>query len=229
MRKFVVPVPTSQNLMRWVTDVHNYLKDAASGAIEAVTVLLQYQIGGEKATTDGLLMWDTAGYPVVSKDGAWRQIVLAIPGGNATIIQDTDITAAAVDTAYAIAYDPPATGEVVSIPPANPTRIVFEKDGLYLLGFTAQIESTSSSDVNFRFWPRINGTDAPGSTIVASLHNNGATTVVSRTATFQFSAGDYIEVMWATDSTSGFLVAHPATAYAPASPSTTLSINRVQQ
>lgn len=229
MRKLTVPVPTSSTLLRWATDIHNYLKDAASGAVDAMTVLLQHQIGGEKATTDGLLMWDTAGYPVVSKDGAWRQVVLALPGGNATIAQDTDITAAAADTAYAVVYDPPAAGGVVSIPPANPTRIVFEKDGLYLLGFTAQLESTSSSAVDFRFWPRINGTDAPGSTIVASLHNNGATTVVSRTATFQFSAGDYIEVMWATDDTRGFLSAHSATAYAPAAPSTTLSINRVQQ
>jgi hypothetical protein len=66
-----------------------------------------------------------------------------------------------------------------------------------------------------------------GSTIVASLHNNGATLVVSRTAIFNFAANDVLNVMWATDSTSGYLHAHAATAYAPAAPSVTLAITRV--
>jgi hypothetical protein len=70
--------------------------------------------------------------------------------------------------------------------------------------------------------------DVTGSTIVASLHNNGATIVVSRTAIFSVSAGDVLNVMWATDSTSGYLHAHAATAYAPAAPSVTLAINRIQ-
>jgi hypothetical protein len=43
------------------------------------------------------------------------------------------------------------------------------------------------------------------------------------------SAGDVLNVMWATTSTNGFLDAHAATAYAPASPSVTLAINRIQQ
>jgi hypothetical protein len=68
-----------------------------------------------------------------------------------------------------------------------------------------------------------------GSTIVASLHNNGATIVVSRTAIFSVAAGDVLNVMWATDSTNGRLKAHAATAFAPASPSVTLAINRIQQ
>jgi hypothetical protein len=67
-----------------------------------------------------------------------------------------------------------------------------------------------------------------GSTIVASLHNNGATIVVSRTAIFSFAAGDVLNVMWATDGANGLLKAHSATAYAPSAPSVTLAITRVQ-
>ena len=78
-RNFIVPVPTSQTLMRWATDVHNYLRITGTGAVEPETVLMQHQIGGEKATVDGLLMWDTAGYPVVSKGGEWRQVPLRTP------------------------------------------------------------------------------------------------------------------------------------------------------
>jgi hypothetical protein len=141
--------------------------------------------------------------------------------------QDADITAAAADTAYKIALDDIIT-EGITLTGSPLTEITFVEGGLYKLAFTAQIASSTSSTVEFRFWPRLNGTDVTGSTIVASLHNNGATIVVSRTAIFSVSAGDVLNVMWATDSTSGILKAHSATAYAPASPSVTLVISRVQ-
>jgi hypothetical protein len=226
-RGFIVPVPTSQNLTRWATDVHNYLRSLDNKVVEPQTVLMQHQIGGEKATVDGLLMWDTTGYPVVSKNGEWRQVLLH--DGYAVLTQDANITAAATNTAYAIQYDTPTFADGISLDGTNPTRIVFAEAGLYRIGFTAQISSTSSSTVNFRFWPRLNGTDLAGSTIVASLHNNGATLVVSRDGIFQVAANGYLEVMWAVDGSAGFLEAHAATAYAPSSPSTTLTIARVQQ
>jgi len=38
---------------------------------------LVWQLGGESAKDNGLLMWDEAnGYPVVSKDGVWQPIIL---------------------------------------------------------------------------------------------------------------------------------------------------------
>ena len=226
-RGFIVPVPTPQTLLRWATDVHNYLRTTGGNAVEPETVLMQHQIGGEKATVDGLLMWDTAGYPVVSKGGEWRQVMLA--DGYAVLTQDADITAVAINTDYAIQFDTPTFAQGISLDGTNPTRIVFSEAGLYRIGFTAQISSTSSSTVSFRFWPRVNLNDVTGSTIVATLHNNGASIVVSRDGIFQFAAGDFLEAMWAVDDLNGFLEAHAATAYAPASPSVTMTIARVQQ
>jgi hypothetical protein len=213
--------------MRWATDVHNYLRTSGTTAVEPETVLMQHQIGGEKATVDGLLMWDTAGYPVVSRDGVWHQLTMG--NGHAIFAQDNNITAAAANTAYAIQFDSPTLAENISLDPTNTTRIVFGDGGLYRISFTAQIRSSSGSTVEFRFWPRVNGTNVAGSTMVASLHNNGATIVVSRDSIFQFAAGAYLEAMWATTSTNGYLEAHAATAYAPASPSVTMAISRVQQ
>lgn len=216
--RFGVP-PIGPNIGQWAEDLRRWLartwdtltfRDAAASA----------------ATQDGILLWDaTGGYPVVSKDGAWRQIVLA--DGYAVLGQDASITAAAADTAYEIELDGIALAGI-TLTGSPLTDITFTEAGLYSLSFTAQISSSTSSQVDFRFWPRINGTDAPGSTIVASLHNNGATIVVSRTAIFTVAAGDVLNVMWATDDTNGFLEAHAATAYAPASPSVTLVIARVQ-
>lgn len=227
-RNFIVPSPADSTLMRWATDVHNYLRDSGTNSVEPTTVLMQHQIGGEKATTDGLLMWDAVnGYPVVSKDGSWHQLTMG--DGHAILAQDANITAAAANTAYAIQFDTPSFAQDISLSPTNPTRLVFGSGGLYRVSFTAQIYSTSGSTLEFRFWPRVNGTNVGGSTMVASLHNNGATIVVSRDSIFQFAAGDYLEAMWATTSTNGSLLAHAATAYAPASPSATMAISRVQQ
>lgn len=213
----VVP-PLTENLSAWGENLRRYLARALNQ--------LDAKDASATASEDGILLWDRVnGYPVVSKNGEFRQIVLA--DGYAFLGQDNNVNAAAVDTAYAITYDAPAMANGIS--QGTPTsRIVFEEGGTYLLAFSAQITSTSSSTVTFRFWPRINGTDVAGSTIVANLHQNDATFVVSRSAVFQVSAGDYLEVMWATTSTSGYLQATAATAYAPAAPSTSLSITRIR-
>lgn len=202
----------------WAEDLRRYLGKALSQ--------LSAKEANSSASEDGVILWDRAnGYPVVSKDGVWRQIVLA--DGYAIFGQDVDVTAAAANTAYKIALDNIASAGI-TLTGSPATEITFVEGGLYEIAFTAQISSSSGSAVNFRFWPRVNGSDVTGSTIVASLHNNGATIVVSRTAIFSFAAGAVLNVMWATDSTNGILRAHAATAYAPAAPSVTLAITRVQ-
>ena len=212
--------PLGEDWKRWAHTFTAYMGRAMSQ--------LAFKYSGSVAAEDGVLLWDAAnGYPVVSKDGVWRQIPLA--DGYALLNQDATITAALADTAYKIQFDTPSMAGGVSLDGTYPTRIVFSEAGIYLLGFSAQITSTNASSVEFRFWPAINGTNVAGSTIVASLKNNGDTTVVSRTALFSMAAGDYLEVEWATTSTSSYLEAHAATAYAPASPSATLSITRLRQ
>jgi hypothetical protein len=202
----------------WAEDLRRYLGKALSQ--------LAAKEANSSATEDGIILWDRVnGYPVVSKGNEWRQIVLA--DGYAIFSQDVDITAAAANTAYKIALDNIASAGI-TLTGSPATEITFVEGGLYEIAFTAQITSSSGSTVNFRFWPRVNGSDIAGSTIVASLHNNGATITVSRTAIFSFAAGAVLSVMWATDSTNGSLKAHTATAYAPAAPSVTLAITRVQ-
>lgn len=213
-----VPPVIGERWQIWAEDLRRYL-----GRVQS-------QLSAREATSsaneDGVILWDrTNGYPVVSKGGVFRQILLA--DGYAILGQDADITAAAANTAYKVALDGIAL-QGITLTGSPLTDITFVETGLYEISFTAQISSTSASAVEFRFWPRINNVDVTGSTIVASLHNNGATIVVSRTAIFSMTANDVLNVMWATTSTSGSLKAHAATSYAPASPSVTLVITRVQ-
>lgn len=211
----VVP-PITVDLAAWAENLRRYLGRALNQ--------LDAKDASVSAAEDGVLLWDRInGYPVVSKDGEWRQIVLE--DGQYAGGVTTDQTAASTDTAYALTYTSSIAEGITNGTPAS--RLVFEEAGQYMVAFSAQIASTSSSTVNFWFWPRVNGTDVAGSTMKSALHQNGSVLVVGRSAIFNFAAGDYLEAMWAVDSTTGFLHSTAATAFAPAAPASTIAITRL--
>ena len=214
--QYRAPEPKGDDWKAWARRMMLYLGQTR--------IPLVQQTGDEPASEDGLLMWDRENlYPVVSKNGAWVQIVLE--DGQYSGAVTTDQTAASANTAYALTYTSSIAEGVTNGTPAS--RIVFAEAGQYMISFSAQIASTSSSTVNFWFWPRINGTDVTGSTMKNALHQNNAVLVVSRSAIFDVDAGDYLEAMWAVDNTSGFLSATAATAFAPAAPASTIAITRL--
>lgn len=210
--------PITDNLKAWGRELTTYLQRQLPR--------LYFKTAGDNPSENGIILWDEVnGYPVVSKEGEFVQIILE--DGHASFYRTTDVTAAAINTAYAITYDAPTGNVGIDRDATDNSKIVFDEAGEYLVMFSAQISSTSSSTVKFYFWPRLNGTDASNNTIIYSLHQNDATVVVSRSAKFDVAAGDYLQVMWAVDSTSGFLDASAATAFSPAAPATTLNITRM--
>ena len=173
---------------------------------------------------NGVILWDNVnGYPVVSKNGEFRQIVLEDGHYDGTI--STDQTAASTNTAYALTFTEDLAEGITNGTPAS--RLVVDEAGQYSVTYSMQMASTSASTVRMWFWVRTNGTDVPKSAMENTLHQNGSTLVVTKSAILQLSAGDYIEVMWATSSTSGYLEAVAATAFAPATPSSTISMVRL--
>ena len=210
------PEPRDKDWQTWGRRLMSYLSQTRSPLVQ--------QTGGESAADDGTLMLDRENqYPVVSKNGAWVQVVLE--DGKYSGAVTTDQTAVAINTAYALTYTSSTSDGIANGTPAS--RIVFDEAGQYMISFSAQIASTSSSTVNFWFWPRVNGSDVTGSTMKNALHQNGSVLVVSRSAIFELNAGDYLEAMWAVDSTNGFLDATVATVFAPAAPASTIAITRL--
>lgn len=211
----VVP-PVGADIRIWAENVRTFLG--------RYLTKLEYKAAASTPSENGVILWDNAsGYPVVSKSGEWRQIVLEdghYQGGIAA-----SVTAAAANTAYALTYAPQLQDGIVNGTPSS--RLIVDEAGYYQISFSAQISSSSSSAVKFYFWPRVNGVDVAGSTMVNTLHNNGASIVTGRTAAFELAANDYIEAMWAVDGTSGFLEAAAATAFSPAAPASTISIVRL--
>ena len=214
-----VPVlpPIGSDLRQWGRQITQYLRSNLAK--------VAFKTDEDKPSDDGILLWDeSANYPVVSKNGEFVQIVLE--DGHANFVRSSQLTYPSGSSPIAILYDNPTSSKGISKDANNPTRIVFSETGEYLLMFSAQISSSSSSTVNFYFWAAINGTDVDNTTMKCSLHQNGSTLVVSRSAKFDITAGDYLEVMTAVDSTSGTLEAYTQ-AFAPDTPASTLAITRV--
>ena len=212
------PSPTDNKWQTYVQRLSRYL-------VRTKDKLTQ-KTQDEVASDDGVILWDRENkYPVVSKDGVYKQIILQ--DGHAYLSRSTNVTAASANTAYAIQYDSPSDAVGISLDGTDATKIVFAEAGEYLLNFSAQMSTSTSSSVNFYFWARINGTDVPKSTMFNSLKQNSTTLVVSKSAIFELEANDYLQAMWAVDDTTGILDATAATAFAPAAPATTLSIARI--
>jgi len=212
------PKPFGDNWIVWGNRLTQYL--------ETIRSSLVWRRGETKAPEDGIMLWDNEHKePVVSIDGVYRPLV--IQDGSGMAYSNSNITAAAANTAYEIEWDGIANADGVSL--ENDTEIHFSEGGLYSLAFSVQITSNNSSLKDLWFWPAINGTDVSGSTMRISIDMNGGTVVMSRTALFTVSAGDYLEAKWATSDTAVTLEAHAAESFCPATPSVTLSVARIHQ
>lgn len=210
------PEPYGDDWKTWGRRLMQFMSQTRSPLVQ--------QTGGESAADDGTLMWDRENkYPVISKNGVWRQIVLEDGHYDGTV--STNQTAALANTAYALTFTSDLEAQITNGTPAS--RLVIGEGGQFSTTYSAQMVSSSASTLTFWFWIRINGVDVSKSAMENSLHNNGATLVVTKSAILQLTAGDYIEVMWAVDSTSGSLQAESATAFAPATPAATISMVRL--
>ena len=213
-----VPVlpPIGPDLRQWGRQLTIYLQQNLAK--------LGFKTSDDNPSENGVILWDNVnGYPVVSKNGEFRQIVLEDGHYDGSI--STDQTAASINTAYALTFTEDLAEGIANGTPAS--RLVVDEAGQYSVTYSMQMASTSASTVRMWFWVRINGTDVSKSAMENTLHQNGSTLVVTKSAILQLSAGDYIEVMWATSSTSGYLEAVAATAFAPATPSATISMVRL--
>jgi len=186
---------------------------------------------GESASDDGILMWDRGDKnPVVSIDGVWTPLGLGggtNSGFHGYFYSTVSQTASVVDTAYGITWNSTGVNNNISINGSDSTRIDFAKGGTFYINFHATVSSSSASTKTVYFFPEVNGVIAPHSTIISTLHENGQKKIVSRNALFTMNAGDYLQAMWATDDTTAWLENNTATAFAPSTPSVTLSIVEV--
>ena len=136
---------------------------------------------------------------------------------------------AVINTAYALTFTNTEIANGVSIG-GTTSQIIIAQAGLYNLACSVQITSTNSSQKSIWVWLRKNGTtDLPNSARVASITLNNGYLVVTLNEVASLLAGDFIEVMYAADSTNVSIATVAATAFAPAAPAVILAVTQTEQ
>lgn len=133
------------------------------------------------------------------------------------------------NTAYPLLFTNTEIANGVSIGTTT-SEIYVAQAGLYNIACSVQITSTNSSQKSVWVWLRLNGTtDFPNSARVASITLNNGYLVVTLNEVYSLLAGDFIEVMYAADSTNISIATVAATAFAPAAPAVILAVTQTEQ
>lgn len=136
---------------------------------------------------------------------------------------------AAINTAYALTFTGTQLARGVSR--GTPTsRIVIDNAGLYNFALSVQITSTNAAQKSIWVWLRKNGTtDFPNSARIGSITLNNGYLVLTINEVESMLAGEYVEVMYAADSTNVSIATVAATAFAPAAPAAILAVTQTEQ
>ena len=183
---------------------------------------------GDSAYQDGVLMWDRSGYPVVSYNGAWQPISFGHGKKPYGAFYDTTTqTATSSNAEEGVIWGNTAYSNLISINSSDSTKIDFEVSGTYYIMFSATIHCTNSSAKDIYFYPRLDGTDITGSTMIETLDVNDHKRTISRSGVFEIDSGSYLQAMWAVSNTDLTLQGESASAFAPAVPSVTMTIHEI--
>jgi hypothetical protein len=93
--------------------------------------------------------------------------------------------------------------------------------------FSLQLDKTSGGTGLFWVWIRVNGVDVPNTASQVRIQGNNAEIFVAANIFVPMSNGDYLQLMWAADTTSVQLLAEAATAVHPGIPSVILTMTQV--
>jgi hypothetical protein len=104
------------------------------------------------------------------------------------------------------------------------------ESGVYNLQFSCQFTHSSSSKHDFWIWFRKNGSDVPNSASKDSMLNNNQNQVPAWNFIFDLSGGDYVSVMWSSDTTQTSMPAIAAQStpvVIPAIPSVIITMQQI--
>lgn len=145
----------------------------------------------------------------------------------------TDQSAASTTTAYAITLDTTDYSNGVYL--SNSSRINVRSGGTYNIQFSIQFANDAAQIEDIDVWFRKNGTNVAGSNSKFSIQSKHGSIKGHLIAALNFyidlAANDYIEIMWATTSTSVIIehIATQASPDRPSTPSAIVTVNKVDE
>jgi hypothetical protein len=146
--------------------------------------------------------------------------------GQATSTRDQ--TAAAINTAYPISFDYPASwNNGFSI--SNSTNIIFAVAGTYQFAINLQWANSDTANHSPRVWLDKGGTAVTNSGFTMNVPKaaDGGITLTQVTIQDQFTAGQTLVIYWNTDNTGVRLDYTAASGVIPAVPSVVFNVTRV--
>ena len=147
-----------------------------------------------------------------------------IEAPNAKFFSTTDQTASVVDTAYALQFENTYLGEAISIAGTPKTRITPLYSGVYNFELSVELTSTNANSKELSFWVRRSGVDIANTGRMHVVAGSGGVDDFEYSFTMDLTAGQYIELMWATDDTGITIDYQAAASPRPAVPSTLLTV-----
>jgi len=207
-------IPTSASPLTTKGDIYTY-----STADARLPVGLDTQILIADSSTPTGLKWGSNTAPT--------------PLGYYGAFQDnTTQTAVSANTAYPVKLNTTDLTNGVSVVndgSGNPTRITLANTGIYNIQFSLQLEKTGGSG-NFvvDIWIRKNGVDIPSTTgkIVLTGSANASPVVAAWNYVLDLTAGDYVQLMWATTNNNAVILAAAAASPHPSVPSAILTVTQ---
>jgi hypothetical protein len=150
--------------------------------------------------------------------------VLYMPRG--LFYSTTGQTAVATNTGYPVEFENTYIGNGTSIGGVDNTQITVSADGVYNFQVTLTTQHTNSSDVTIWTWINKNGTDVPYGGQKQTIKGNGDQAIYWNFS-IDLTAGQYIEMYWATSDTALSLHTEAATSPHPGVPSTIVAVSFV--
>ena len=146
-----------------------------------------------------------------------------------TLLSSTTQTATA-NVATVITYDTEAFGQNISL--VDGSKITFAVDGYFILNFSFQMANSDTQIHVADFWVRLNGVDYPlsNTTLDIPAKHGGVDghTVASWSIPGQATAGDYVQLVWSTNS-SNVSIQYTGTQTSPTRPATPSVIATIWQ
>lgn len=140
---------------------------------------------------------------------------------SALLYSTTDQNAAVADTGYPVEFENTYLARGVSI--VSDTRITATASGFYNFQVTLKTEHTNASTATVWAWINKNGTDVPYSGQVRTIKGAGSQAIFLNFS-IDLTAGQYVEMYWATDDITLSLQATAPTAPHPGIPSAIVSV-----
>jgi hypothetical protein len=130
----------------------------------------------------------------------------------------SDQTAAAIDTAYAVTYDQSDFLDGVTL--SSGSRLTVPDAGVYVVSFSIQFKNTTNGIQDIDIWLRKNGTDIPDTNSRFSISarkgaGNPSHLIATTPIMVELAANDYVQVMWHVTDTGVSIEHFPAVTAVP--------------